>query len=168
MAIELGIDVLKLSTRCVDALRAENITLIKDLIKLTPADIKKIVNIGEKQVSEIQNAVSKFGLSLGYSVQPVNQKEEEEDSRFDMDTEADYVLEAYWWSHKVVDSVVKKHKKFVLACVTAYRDYQDEESECLQLTEMLQLKDKLVEVYRYHPDGEVVVELTIRQEFVNG
>ena len=84
-----------------------------------------------------------------------------------MDTEADYVLEAYWWSYKLVNNVSKRHKKFVLACVTSYRDYQDEESECIQLTEMLQLKDKLVEVYRYHPDGEVCVELTIRQEFVN-
>ena len=84
-----------------------------------------------------------------------------------MDTEADYVLEAYWWSYKLVNNVSKRHKKFVLAYVTAYRDYQDEESECIQLTEMLQLKDKLVEVYRYHPDGEVCVELTIRQEFVN-
>ena len=84
-----------------------------------------------------------------------------------MDTEADYVLEAYWWSHKVVDNVVKKHKKFVLACVTAYRDYESEESESMHLTEMLQLRDKLIELYRCHPDGEVCVELTIRQEFVN-
>ena len=66
-----------------------------------------------------------------------------------------------------VNNVSKRHKKFVLAYVTAYRDYQDEESECIQLTEMLQLRDKLVEVYRYHPDGEVCVELTIKQEFVN-
>ena len=51
-----------------------------------------------------------------------------------MDTEADYVLEAYWWSHKVVDNVVKKHKKFVLACVTAYRDYESEEIESIQIT----------------------------------
>ena len=166
MAIELGIESLNLSTRCVNALRAENINLIKDLIKLTPTEIKKIVNIGEKQVSEIQNAVSKFGLPLGYSVRPVEQKEEE-DSLLDMDTEADYVLEAYWWSHKVVDNVVKKHKKFVLACVTAYRDYESEEIESIQLTEMLQLRDKLIELYRCHPDGEVCVELTIRQEFVN-
>ena len=166
MAIELGIESLNLSTRCVNALRAENINLIKDLIKLTPTEIKKIVNIGEKQVSEIQNAVSKFGLPLGYSVRPVEQKEEE-DSLLDMDTEADYVLQAYWWSHKVVDNVVKKHKKFVLACVTAYRDYESEESESMHLTEMLQLRDKLIELYRCHPDGEVIVELTIRQEFVN-
>ena len=84
-----------------------------------------------------------------------------------MDTEADYVLEAYWLSHKAVDNVVKKHKKFVLAYVTAYRDYESEESERLHLTEMLQLRDKLIELYKCHPDGEVIVELTIRQEFVN-
>ena len=84
-----------------------------------------------------------------------------------MDTEADYVLEASWWSYKLVNNVSKRHKKFVLACVTAYRDYESEESESIQLTEMLQLKDKLVEVYGSHPDGEVIVELTIRQEFVN-
>jgi len=84
-----------------------------------------------------------------------------------IDTEADYVLEAYWWSHKVVDNVVKKHKKFVLACVTAYRDYESEESESMQLTEMLQLRNNLIELYRCHLAGEVIVELTIRQEFVN-
>ena len=83
-----------------------------------------------------------------------------------MDTEADYVLEAYWWSHRTVDNVVERHKN-VLACVTAYRDYESEESERLHLTEMLQLRDKLIELYRCHPDGEVIVELTIRQEFVN-
>ena len=58
-----------------------------------------------------------------------------------MDTEADYVLEAYWWSHKVVDNVVKKHKKFVLACVTAYRDYESEESESMHLTCLLYTSD---------------------------
>jgi hypothetical protein len=84
-----------------------------------------------------------------------------------IDTDADYVLEAYWWSHRTVDNVVERHKKHVLACVTAYRDYQDEESERIQITEILELKDKLVELYRHHPDGEVCVELTIRQEFVN-
>jgi proteasome lid subunit RPN8/RPN11 len=164
MALECSIDVLNLSARCSNALKAENIILVRDLIKLTPAEIKKIVNIGEKQVSEIQNEVSRVGLALGCSVQPVKQ---EEDSHLDIDTEADYVLEAYWWSHKLVNNVSRRHKKFVLAYITAYRDYEDDESELLQLTEMLQLKDKLVSVYGSHPDGEVVVELTIRQEFVN-
>jgi len=85
-----------------------------------------------------------------------------------IDLDADYVLEAYWWSHKVVDNVVKKHKKFVLACITAYKDYEDELGENTQLHEMITLRDKLVEAYRHHPDGEVIVELTIKQEFVNG
>ena len=30
-----------------------------------------------------------------------------------IDTDADYVLEAYWWSHKLVGKVVKRNKKFV-------------------------------------------------------
>ena len=60
-----------------------------------------------------------------------------------IDTDADYVLEAYWWSHKVVDNVVKRHKKFVLACITAYRDYEDELGENIQLEQMITLRDKL-------------------------
>ena len=84
-----------------------------------------------------------------------------------IDTDADYVLEAYWWSHKLVNNVVKKNKKFVLACITAYRDYEDELGENIQLQQMITLRDKLIETYEHHPDGEVVVELTIRQEFVN-
>ena len=39
-----------------------------------------------------------------------------------IDTEADYVLEAYWWSHKLVNNVSRRNKKFVLAYITAYRD----------------------------------------------
>ena len=84
-----------------------------------------------------------------------------------IDTDADYVLEAYWWSHKLVNNVVKKNKKFVLACITAYRDYEDELGENIQLQQMITLRDKLIETYENHPDGEVCVELTIRQEFVN-
>jgi hypothetical protein len=85
-----------------------------------------------------------------------------------IDTDADYVLEAYWWSHRVVDNVVEKHKKIVLACIIVYRDYENELGENMQLHEMITLRDKLVEAYRHHPDGEVIVELTIKQEFVNG
>jgi len=69
--------------------------------------------------------------------------------------------------HKLVNNVVKKNKKFVLACITAYRDYEDELGENIQLQQMITLRDKLIETYEHHPDGEVCVELTIRQEFVN-
>jgi hypothetical protein len=34
--------------------------------------------------------------------------------------------------------------------------------------EILALRDALTVAYRYHPDGDVVVELTIKEELVNG
>ena len=84
-----------------------------------------------------------------------------------IDTEADFVLEAYWLSYKLVNDVVTKKEKHMLACVTCYNDYMAEESNKAQLQEMLALRDKLASLYRYHPDGEVTIELTIRQEYVN-
>tara|TARA_R110000823_G_scaffold231942_1_gene358521 strand:- start:23 stop:286 length:264 start_codon:yes stop_codon:yes gene_type:complete len=84
-----------------------------------------------------------------------------------IDTEADYVLEAYWMSYKLVNDVVKKKEKNMLACVTCYNDFMDEESNKVQLQEMLALRDKFTSLYCFHPDGEVTVELTIRQEYVN-
>jgi len=84
-----------------------------------------------------------------------------------IDTEADFVLEAYWMSYKLVDDVVKKKEKHMLACVTCYYDFTDEESDKEQLQRMLDLRDKFTSLYRYHPDGYVTVQLTIRQEFIN-
>ena len=84
-----------------------------------------------------------------------------------IDTEADFVLEAYWISYKLVDDVVNKKEKHMLACVSCYSDFMDEESDKDQLQKMLDLRDKFTSLYRYHPDGEVTIELTIRQNFVN-
>jgi len=84
-----------------------------------------------------------------------------------IDTEADYVLEAYWMSYKLVNDEVKKKEKHMLACVSCYSDFMDEESDKDQLQKMLDLRDKFTSLYRYHPDGEVTIELTIRQNFVN-
>ena len=81
-----------------------------------------------------------------------------------IDTDADYVLEAYWWSHKLVDNVVKRKKKFVFACIAVI-----EIMKMLgQLEEMLALRDAFIVAYGYHPDGDVAVELTIKEELVNG
>ncbi len=82
-----------------------------------------------------------------------------------IDLDADYLLEAYWWEHKLVDNVVKRKKKHMLACVACYKEYEDPSG---QLEEMLTLKDALTVAYRYHPDGDVIVKLTIKEEFVNG
>ena len=84
-----------------------------------------------------------------------------------IDTEADFVLEAYWMSYKLVDDVVKKKEKHMLACVSCYSDFTDEESDKDQLQKMLDLRDKFTSLYRYHPDGYVTVQFTIRQEFIN-
>ena len=46
-----------------------------------------------------------------------------------MDTEADYVLEAYWWSYKLVNNVSKRYIKLVDTvlgmsyCVSRDTDY---------------------------------------------
>lgn len=85
-----------------------------------------------------------------------------------IDTEADYVLEAYWMTYKLVNGLVKKKTKHMLACVSFYSDFTDEESDKDQLQKMLDLRDKFTSLYRYHPDGEVTIKLTIRQEYVNG
>ena len=163
MALECSIDVLNLSARCSNALKAENIILVRDLIKLTPAEIKKIVNIGEKQVSEIQNEVSRFGLALGCSVQPVKQ---EEDSPLDIKKDhCDYYLEVYHWEYTLVDKVVTKKDKNVLAFIGLYRDYELEFED--QLTILTNLRENLISAYMNWPDGEVAVELTIKEEGVN-
>ena len=77
---------------------------------------------------------------------------------------ADITLEVYYWDYKLVDNVVTKDKKQVLACITLFRDYsyQDE-----QIADVLTLRSSLVEAYADHPDGEVMVQLTINEEHVN-
>ena len=77
---------------------------------------------------------------------------------------ADIILEAYYWDYKLVDNVATRDKKIVLACVTMYRDYDNLE---VQISEALALRDSFISIYSTHPDGEVVVKLTIKEEHVN-
>ena len=77
---------------------------------------------------------------------------------------ADIILEAYYWDYKLVDNVATRDKKEVLACVTMYRDYDNLD---VQISEALTMRDRLISIYSTHPDGEVVVKLTIKEEHVN-
>jgi len=77
---------------------------------------------------------------------------------------ADIILEAYYWDYKLVDNVATRDKKEVLACVTMYRDYDNLD---VQVSEALTMRDSLISIYSTHPDGEVVVKLTIKEEHVN-
>lgn len=77
---------------------------------------------------------------------------------------ADIILEAYYWDYKLVENVATRDKKEVLACVTMYRDYDNLD---VQISEALTMRDSLISIYSTHPDGEVVVKLTIKEEHVN-
>ena len=77
---------------------------------------------------------------------------------------ADIILEAYYWDYKLVDNVATRDKKEVLACVTMYRDYDNLD---VQISEALAMRDSLISIYSTHPDGEVVVKLTVKEEHVN-
>ena len=73
---------------------------------------------------------------------------------------ADYYVEAY-----IVECVNDELKKVRLAYVAAYRDYDIGEED--QIATWLDLRNKLKEVYENYPDGEVTVELVIKDEWVN-
>ena len=51
-----------------------------------------------------------------------------------------------------------------LAYIAMYKDY---EFESTQISEVMTLHDNLTEAYSNHPDNEVVVKLTIKEEHVN-
>jgi hypothetical protein len=77
---------------------------------------------------------------------------------------ADIILEAYYWDYKLVDNVATKDKRVTLAYIAMYKDY---EYESTQISEVMTLRDNLIEAYSNHPDNEVCVKLTIKEEHVN-
>jgi hypothetical protein len=77
----------------------------------------------------------------------------------------DYYLEVYHWEYALVDSVVTKKEKNVLAFIGLYKDFDLEfEDQLIILTE---LRENLISAYMNWPDGEVTVKLTIKEECVN-
>ena len=83
-----------------------------------------------------------------------------------IDLDADIVLQAYAKDYVCIDGVHKvSNNKRMLACFTTFRDYNDTEEH---LREILNLRDSLLAAYAFYPDGDVPVELTIKDELVNG
>ena len=83
-----------------------------------------------------------------------------------IDLDADFILQAYTRDYVCIDGVHKvSNNKRMLACFTTFRDYNDPEEH---LREILNLRDSLLAAYAYYPDGDVTVELTIKDELVNG
>ena len=153
------IEELKLSVRSTNCLHAERITLVSELVKLTEKQVLKIPNMGKKQLSEIEDAIAMHGLELGTPVPA-----ERPTAKIDLD--ADFILQAYAKDYVCIDGVYKvSNEKRMLACFTTFRDYDDPEEH---LKEILNLRDSLLTVYAFYPDGDVTVELIIKDELVNG
>ena len=74
---------------------------------------------------------------------------------------ADYYVEAY-----TVECVNDKLKRVTLAYIAGYRDHYDMPEE-QQVLMWLELRDKVKEVYSKYQDGEVTVELVIKDDWVN-
>ena len=152
------IEELGLSVRSTNCLHAEKITLVSELIKLTEKQVLKIPRMGKKQLSEIEDAIAVHGLELGTYVP-------DEGTIVKIDLDADYILQAYTRDYVCIDGVHKiSNKKRMLACFTTFKDYNDPEEH---LREILNLRDSLLTVYAFYPDGEVTVELIIKDEMVN-
>jgi hypothetical protein len=80
--------------------------------------------------------------------------------------DADYILQAYTREYKSVGNVYKlTGKKDIIACFTTFKCYEEPEE---QLQGILNLREGLIRAYEFYPDGEVVVELIIKDEMVNG
>ena len=153
------IEDLGLSVRSTNCLHAEKITLVSELVKLTEKQVLKIPNMGKKQLSEIEDAIAMHGLELGTPVPA-----ERPTAKIDLD--ADFILQAYAKDYVCIDGVYKvSNEKRMLACFTTFRDYDDPEEH---LKEILNLRDSLLTVYAFYPDGDVTVELIIKDELVNG
>ena len=84
-----------------------------------------------------------------------------------IELDADYTLQAYTREYKRTEKGVYKltGKKEMLTCFTTFKCYEEPEE---QLQGILNLRSALLRAYEFYPDGEVVVELIIKDEMVNG
>ena len=83
-----------------------------------------------------------------------------------IDLDADYILQAYTREYKSEGNGIYRPtgKKDIISCFTTFKCYQEPEE---QLQGILNLRSALLRAYEFYPDGEVVVELIIKDEMVN-
>ena len=73
----LSIDKLNLSVRAANGLRSENINTVSDLLKKSPDDLRRIRNLGQHSVDQIEAALADFGLGLRPKTSDPNMSETE-------------------------------------------------------------------------------------------
>jgi len=60
-----SIEFIELSSRSINCLKSENISTVRELVKLTEDDLKMIKNFGAKSMEEIKERLKEMNLSLG-------------------------------------------------------------------------------------------------------
>lgn len=65
--LERSIATLDLSTRAFNCLSAHDIRRLRDLVRLTEAQVREMQNLGQRSFSNITEALGRFGLRLGMS-----------------------------------------------------------------------------------------------------
>ncbi len=63
-----SIDMLELSVRAKNCLDSENITVLRDLVAMTEAELLKVRNFGKTSMKEVKSKLQALGLSLGFDV----------------------------------------------------------------------------------------------------
>ena len=83
-----------------------------------------------------------------------------------IDLDADFILQAYTREYKDSGNGVYRPtgKKDIIACITTFKHYEEPAE---QIQGILNLREALIRAYEFYPDGEVVVELIIKDEMVN-
>lgn len=64
LTLQKTVDDLELTVRLTNILRAEGITTVGELLKLSAVEVKKIPNLGKKQFSELVDALNIINVSL--------------------------------------------------------------------------------------------------------
>ena len=66
--LDQSIDFIELTSRSLNCLKSENIHTVRQLVRMTEADLKMIKNFGAKSLDEIKDRLAKMNLSLGMKI----------------------------------------------------------------------------------------------------
>jgi DNA-directed RNA polymerase subunit alpha len=64
-----SVDMLELSVRAKNCLDSENITVMRDLVRMSEPELLKVRNLGKTSLKEVKSKLSALGLTLGINVE---------------------------------------------------------------------------------------------------
>ena len=67
-ALNQAIEFIELSSRSINCLKSENIHTVRDLVRMTEADLNMIKNFGAKSMDEIKAKLAEMNLTLGMKI----------------------------------------------------------------------------------------------------